>query len=156
MPTTGVIMYFIGPEGQEPTLVTNFLIEAATQCNMFMYLTMNMNGKYTQQSKYTGGCTELCTLYDCAILRKCIVQIRDIIVQDEEQDWLKNCHLLVLYNMAYSFLPEMRKLMNLYCDAKRIRKLLSEQKSIAQCKVTTKVIEELRANQINHNQLKDT
>lgn len=53
---------FLGQQGREPALLSNFFIEATMECKHFMYITLQIEGKVAAGTKYNDDIVDVLSL----------------------------------------------------------------------------------------------
>lgn len=106
--------FFLQPENVECRLVCNFFIESHQR---FLKMTMGVQPSYYKSiSDLNGECNIHATVYLALCLKTSVLEVKKCLNRNLYTNVLNDRNILVLFNLLFKFLPEMKSVIKVYCN----------------------------------------
>ena len=116
--------FFLNPIHLECQLVCNFFTEIRLAAWRFFKLTLGVEPSfYKPIMDNLIDCTIHGTVYMALRLKSSILEIHKILSNDASTDIFNDRNISVLFNLLFSFLPEMKSLIRIYCSVSHFDRL---------------------------------
>ena len=109
--------FFLDPEHLECWLVCNFFTESRLAAWRFLKLTVRVEPSfYKWIIDKSADCNIHATVYMALCLKSSILEVWKILNNDSSTDLFNDRNISVLFNLLFTFLPEMKSLIRVYCS----------------------------------------